>query len=235
MAIEANVTNQQITASVGETQIDVSVSGGVGPTGPQGPAGTSNLPAGTEGQVLTYVSGAWTAADATGGTWSTITGKPSTFAPSAHASSHGAAGGDPITVTVGQVTGLQAALDARAGVDHNHGAITSDGLIQGNTAPGRLVVTTDGGELVTASAVTSSQLPNATTTTRGGVIVGTGLGVTTGTVSVTYGTTAGTACQGNDSRLSDARTPTDTSVTEAKLANDLRNQIIIHPFLLAGM
>jgi hypothetical protein len=36
--INANVTNQQITASVGETQIDVSVSGGVGPTGAAGAA-----------------------------------------------------------------------------------------------------------------------------------------------------------------------------------------------------
>lgn len=45
-----------------------------------------------------------------------------------------------------------------------------------------------------------------------GVTAGTGLtgGGTSGsvTLSVSYGTTAGTACQGNDSRLSNARTPT---------------------------
>lgn len=35
------------------------------------------------------------------------------------------------------------------------------------------------------------------------------------------GTTASTACAGNDSRLSDTRTPTDGSVTSAKLASDL--------------
>lgn len=44
------------------------------------------------------------------------------------------------------------------------------------------------------------------------VVAGTGLtgGGTTGsvTLAVTYGTTAGTACQGNDARLSNARTPT---------------------------
>jgi hypothetical protein len=51
-------------------------------------------------------------------------------------------------------------------------------------------------------------LPNATTTTLGGVIVGTGLAVTSGTVSVTYGSAASTACQGNDSRLTDSRAPT---------------------------
>jgi hypothetical protein len=33
-----------------------------------------------------------------------------------------------------------------------------------------------------------------------------------------FGTASGTVCQGNDSRLSDNRTPTDSSVTEAKLA-----------------
>jgi len=37
------------------------------------------------------------------------------------------------------------------------------------------------------------------------------------TLSVSYGTAAGTACQGNDSRLSDTRTPTDNTVSTAKL------------------
>jgi len=36
MGISASVTNNQITATVGETQIDVAVSGGVGPTGSSG-------------------------------------------------------------------------------------------------------------------------------------------------------------------------------------------------------
>ena len=38
------------------------------------------------------------------------------------------------------------------------------------------------------------------------------------TLAVSYGTAAGTAAQGNDSRLSDTRTPTDGSVTAAKIA-----------------
>lgn len=37
------------------------------------------------------------------------------------------------------------------------------------------------------------------------------------TLSVAYGTSAGTACQGNDSRLSDTRTPTDNTVSTVKL------------------
>lgn len=73
---------------------------------------------------------------------------------------------------------------------------------------------------VTSGTFDAARLPLATTLAVGGVIVGTGLGVSSGTVSVTYGTTSGTACQGNDSRLSDTRTPTDGSVTTAKIAND---------------
>jgi hypothetical protein len=51
-------------------------------------------------------------------------------------------------------------------------------------------------------------LPQATTSTLGGVIVGTGLAVSSGTVNVSYGTSSATACRGDDSRLSDARSPT---------------------------
>ncbi len=67
-------------------------------------------------------------------------------------------------------------------------------------------ISIDGSGVISASS--GYTLPNATTSTLGGVIVGTGLGVTSGTVSVSYGTSSGTAAQGNDSRLSDSRTPT---------------------------
>lgn len=45
--------------------------------------------------------------------WSSLTGKPSTFTPSSHASAHGSAGADPVTVSIAQVTGLQTALDGK--------------------------------------------------------------------------------------------------------------------------
>lgn len=42
--------------------------------------------------------------------------------------------------------------------------------------------------------------------------------------AVTYGTTAGTACEGNDSRLSDARTPSNSSVSYVKVASALKQK-----------
>lgn len=42
--------------------------------------------------------------------WTDVTGKPTTFTPSAHASSHGSGGADAITVAQSQVTGLSTAL-----------------------------------------------------------------------------------------------------------------------------
>jgi hypothetical protein len=73
---------------------------------------------------------------------------------------------------------------------------------------------------ITSGTLDAARLPLATTGAAGAVIVGTGLGVSTGTVSVTYGTSSTSACRGDDSRLSDTRTPTDGSVTTAKIAND---------------
>lgn len=63
------------------------------------------------------------------------------------------------------------------------------------------------GNLTNSGAIgTTSGLPILTTT--GGVL-------TTGT----FGTVVGSFCQGNDSRLSDTRTPTDGSVTTAKIVD----------------
>ena len=73
---------------------------------------------------------------------------------------------------------------------------------------------------ITSGTLDAARLPLATTGAAGAMIVGTGLGVSSGTVSVTYGTNSTSACRGDDSRLSDTRTPTDGSVTTAKIAND---------------
>lgn len=75
--------------------------------------------------------------------------------------------------------------------------------------------TTSANGLMTAAMVTklngiaaganNYSLPAATSTVLGGVKTGTGITNSSGTISVTYGTTAGTACQGNDARLSNSR------------------------------
>ena len=83
---------------------------------------------------------------------------------------------------------------------------------------------------ITSGTLDAARLPLATTIAAGAVIVGTGLGVSSGTVSVSYGTTSGTACQGNDSRLSDARTPTSHShgnITNAGAIGSTANLPII--------
>jgi hypothetical protein len=57
------------------------------------------------------------------------------------------------------------------------------------------------------------------------ITAGTGLSggtiTTSGTIAVSYGTTASTACEGNDSRLSDARTPTTHSHVAADIGSVL--------------
>ncbi len=60
--------------------------------------------------------------------WADITDKPSTFAPSAHASSHASGGADAITVAESQVTGLTSALAGKAATSHTHTIANVTGL-----------------------------------------------------------------------------------------------------------
>lgn len=73
----------------------------------------------------------------------------------------------------------------------------------------------DVGKVLAAKADGTYELATRGTGSVTSVAGGTGLDggtiTTTGTLSVKYGTASGTAAQGNDSRLSDARTPTGTA------------------------
>jgi hypothetical protein len=105
------------------------------------------------------------------------------------------------------VTGLQTALDGKAASSHTHAA--SD---------------------ITSGTLDAARLPLATTGAAGAVIVGTGLGVSSGTVSVTYGTSSTSACRGDDSRLSDARTPTSHThgnITNAGAIGSTADQFVV--------
>lgn len=64
------------------------------------------------------------------------------------------------------------------------------------------------GKAPTNHASTETTYGVASDTEYGHVKTSTGITNSSGTISVAYGTTAGTACQGNDSRLSDSRNPT---------------------------
>lgn len=207
--------------------IQVTVNGGVGPQGPQGPAGAGGVTTlqGLAGALtLAAVGGSWSASGSTitltvtgGGSvaWADITGKPSTFTPSTH------------THVIADVTGLQTALDGKqasgsyAAASHTHTAaavtdFSSAALlaVTWSTITGKptfaTVATTGAYSDLTGlpTIPPAYTLPAATVSTLGGVIVGTGLSVVSGTASVAYGTSSTTACVGNDSRLTDARTPT---------------------------
>lgn len=79
--------------------------------------------------------------------------------------------------------------------------------------------TYDGSAEKTVNAATIGAAPSGHTSVQatgsilGHVKTGTGIANKSGTISVSYGTAAGTACQGNDSRLSDARTPKSHAAT----------------------
>lgn len=60
--------------------------------------------------------------------WSKVSNKPTTFTPSLHASSHGAAGGDPLSLNISQINSLQGILDGKAASVHTHAQADVTGL-----------------------------------------------------------------------------------------------------------
>jgi hypothetical protein len=148
-------------------------------------------------------------------TWTTLTGKPS-FATVATTGSYTDLSNTPSAYTLPTATasvlggvkiGAGISIDGAGVISASSGytlPIASASVLGGIKIGSGLSI--DGSGVVSAAGTYT--LPNATTTTLGGVIVGTGIDVASGTVSVSYGTSGTTACVGNDSRLSNARTPT---------------------------
>ena len=98
--------------------------------------------------------------------------------------------------------------------NHTHGNLTTDGKLGSNS--NYFVTTTTNGAITSKQKIgdinTSGQIGSTAnlpliTTTSGKITTG------------TFGTTANTFCQGNDSRLSDARTPTSHTHTESDITN----------------
>ncbi|UVG35003.1 minor tail protein [Gordonia phage ViaConlectus] len=130
------------------------------------------------------------------------------------------------TVAVGDATAaghaaskgqLDTGLSGKAAAVHQHSAAD---INAGTLDVARLPVGTSG---TTVAAGNDSRIVNAVPNTRT-VSAGTGLSgggdlTANRTLAVAYGNTAGTAAQGNDTRLSDTRTPTDNTVATAKIVD----------------
>jgi hypothetical protein len=130
--------------------------------------------------------------------------------------------------------------DARTPLSHTHGNITNDGKIGSiSTLP---IITGANGVLTTGSFGSSSgtfcegndaRLSNARAPlshTHGNISNEGAIGLTANLPIITttsgvlttgsFGTGSNTFCEGNDSRLSNTRVPTDLSVTDAKVASN---------------
>jgi hypothetical protein len=144
--------------------------------------------------------------------WNDLTDKPTSFIPTAHAhgniTSAGAIGTVAGRILTTDTDGLIVTSAVGVGMVYEDGSIGPD-LPYIKTQLSTVATTGAYSDLTGKPTIPSAYtLPAATVSALGGMIVGTGMSVTSGTVSVSYGTTSTTACAGNDARLSDTRTPT---------------------------
>lgn len=139
----------------------------------------------------------------------------------------------------GVTSALQTQLGNKSDISHIHGNMTGSGTI--GSVSGRPVITTTNGALTTtvfgstASTfcegndirLSDSRTPTSHThgnITNAGAIGSTAnlplITTTAGAITVgSFGSTANTFCQGNDSRLSDSRTPLSHTHTAADITN----------------
>lgn len=167
-------------------------------------------------------------------------GAPTLVAFNTHHTRHENAGADEIDVT--GLSGLLA--DAQTPLAHTHAEADITGLVADlsdlltdigivSTNLGLHMADTSNPHAVTAAQVgapsTARDLIAGAGLTGGGTLAadrtfnvgaGTGITVNANDVAVNYGTTAITACVGNDSRLSDARTPTAHAPTHSSASTD---------------
>lgn len=163
------------------------------------------------------------------GAYADLTGKPTTMTPTTHAATHAAAGSDPVTLTSAQISDLTEAVQDIVGAfivagtnvtvtyDDAANTFTINATASGGTTDPEVVRDVIGAAMVAGSGIqitvndagdTITIASTAVPPTRQ-VIAGTGL---TGggdlsadrTLTVAYGTAAGTAAQGNDSRITGA-------------------------------
>lgn len=136
-----------------------------------------------------------------------------TRTPTAHASTHAAAGVDPVTVAESQVTGLTAALAAKEATA-NKGAASGYASLDGSTKVPIAQLPTGSSSTTVAigndARLSDSRTPTAHAASHnagGGDALAIDAAAATGSLR-TLGTSSTSAAAGNDARLSDARTPT---------------------------
>ncbi|ATW60725.1 tail protein [Gordonia phage Bjanes7] len=128
------------------------------------------------------------------------------------------------TVAVGTATGpthaptkqqLDDGLSGKSDTGHAHDAAA---IATGTLDAARLPVGTGSTQVAAGNdSRIVNAVPNSRTVTAGTGLSGGGTLDVNRTLSVLYGNTANTATQGNDARLSDTRTPTDNTVSTAKI------------------
>lgn len=149
--------------------------------------------------------------------WGDLTGVPSTFTPSAHASTHAAAGSDPITISSSQVSGL-GTLATQSGTFSGTSSGTNTGdqtiVLSGDvTGSGTGAITaTLSGTAVTAGAYGSASSVATFTVDGKGRLTAAG----STSIAIAAGAVSGLATIATSGSGADL---TNASVTNAKLAN----------------
>ena len=135
---------------------------------------------------------------ATSGAYGDLTGTPSTFSPSAHASSHASGGSDALTLAASQITDLATVATSGSASDLSTGTLP-DARLSTN------VVTLTGTQTLTNKSISSGQI--------------TGLGTAAAKDIPASGNASTTqVVYGSDTRLTDARTPTTHTHTLQSLS-----------------
>lgn len=160
---------------------------------------------------------------ATSGSYSDLSNKPMSFAPTAHAAAHTANGTDPLTLTSAQILDFATAAAAAAP------ATTNASLLTSGTLPDARLSSTVTAALTNARTPTSHAASHATGGSDAISPASIGAVATNDTRLVSDGNKGDLTVSSNGSTW----TINAGAVTEADLANAVRNQIF-HPFLLMG-